>query len=174
MALNSILLLGFVSGVTALEKIILMLILLTGFGLNVMYLLGELIFTYLEIYRHQFQFSTRLKKIKYLLDDWKVAKDVKKRTIKYYKLYWEKRRGINNVPTAFGFLPLSLRKEVMVDIFWEALRHSPLLADMDMPFKRSLSLCMTNEFFLPGDFIYKIGEYKHKMFFVVSGIIQVS
>lgn len=164
---------GVINGVTVLEKIIVILILLTGFVFHMMFFYGELTAGFLQIYRHQFEFTTRLKKIMYLLDDWKVNKSVKKRTVDYYKLYWEKRSGINTMPNAFYLLPVSLRKEAMVDIFWEALRHSSFFCSTDVSFKRSLSLFMTNEFYLPGDFIFKAGEPKNKMFYVVTGKIQV-
>ena len=77
------------------------------------------------------------------------------------------------MPHAFDLLPLSLRKEITVDIFWEALRHSHLFGNEDISFKRSISLVMKNEFLLPGDYMYKLGEFKTKMYYVTSGIVHV-
>lgn len=134
---------------------------------------GELTAAFLQIYRHQYEFTTRLTKIMYLLGDWQVKRRVKKRTVEYYKLYWEKRSGINNIPKVFYYMPISLRKETMVDIFWEAIKHSSFFCNVDLSLKRSLSLRMNNEFYLPGDFIFKAGEPKTKMVYVVSGTIQV-
>lgn len=78
------------------------------------------------------------------------------------------------MPEVFNKLPEALKKEVAVDIFWEALRHSPMFADMGMSFKRAVSLQMKAEFYLPGDYVYKFGEIKGKMIYIVSGILQVN
>ncbi|GJQ67840.1 hypothetical protein Trydic_g16604 [Trypoxylus dichotomus] len=61
----------------------------------------------------------------------------------------------------------------MVDIFWEALRHSPFFQNADISFKRSLCLHMVSEFHLPGDFIFKAGEHKNRMVYIVTGEIQL-
>lgn len=66
-----------------------------------------------------------------------------------------------------------MQKEVTLDIFWEALRHSQLFSAQDMPFKRAVSLEMKSEYYLPGDYIYTLGKVKSKMIYIVSGILQV-
>lgn len=96
------------------------------------------------------------------------------RTLEYYNTLWNKRKGISGTPNAFKLLPLPLQKEVTLDIFWEALRHSHLFTHTEMPFKRALSLEMKSEFFLTGDYVYRLGEIKNKMVYIVSGILQVT
>ena len=58
----------------------------TGFVVHIMIFFGELTAGFLQKYRHQFEYTTRLKKITYLLNDWGVDKTVKKRTTEYYKV----------------------------------------------------------------------------------------
>lgn len=77
------------------------------------------------------------------------------------------------MPSAFRLLPLPLQKEVTLDIFWEAIRHSHLFANAEMPFKRALCIEMKSEFYLVGDYVFRLGQMKNKMVYIVSGILQV-
>ncbi|XP_022919020.2 uncharacterized protein [Onthophagus taurus] len=164
---------GVIYGENNYEKILIIIMMSIGFIYQHVVLAGELLATFLRKQRHKFTFSSQLKKIIHLLDDWRVKRDVKRQTIDYYKVYWERRSGIGSMPSAFNLLPFSLRKEITVDIYWEAFRHSKIFSELDTPFKRSLSLKMKSEFYLSGDYLYRVGEPKNKMIYILSGTVQI-
>lgn len=144
-----------------------------GYFLNVTWFFSELTTVFIKKKRKQHSFKSRLKQIKYLMDDWQVSKEMRNKTLVYYNELWTRRNGYKDIPAIFYKLPRSLQLEVNMDIFWEALRHSHVFNSVDIPFKRELSSKMKSEFFLPGDFIYKKNEPKNKMVYIVSGVIQV-
>lgn len=134
---------------------------------------GELTAAFIQNYWHHNEYTSRLKKIVYLMNDWNVDKEVQKKTIEYYTVFWERRLGMRDIPEAFDLLPVSMRKDVTVDIFWESFRHSHLYAETSIAFKRSISMVMKNDFLLPGDYLFRVGQLKTKMVYIVSGVVQV-
>lgn len=108
-----------------------------------------------------------------MFDDWNIDATLKHRTVEYYNTLWGRRSGIVNMPAVFNMLPAPLKKEVTVDIFWDAMNHSALFKNQDTAFKRALSLEMKSELFLPGNYVFQSKQFKSKMVYVVSGVLQV-
>ncbi|GJQ83461.1 hypothetical protein Trydic_g8587 [Trypoxylus dichotomus] len=147
--------------------------LLLGFTLHMMVYVSNLISIFKKDNMNYFEFQTQVDKIVGLLNEWEVDDELKQKTVEYYKVFWQQRQGLKEMPEMFNLLPTSLKKEVTVDIFWEALRHSHFFAKTDMSFKRSVSLVMKSEFLLPGDFLFRVDELKTKMVYIVSGVVQI-
>lgn len=145
-----------------------------GFSLHIMLFLSDLIATFKKEHMNYFEFETRVSQIMGLLEEWEADDELKQKTVDYFSVFWQKRYGLKDMPEMFNLLPTSMQKEVTVDIFWEALRHSHFFASTDMSFKRSISLVMKSEFLLPGDFLFRVDELKTKMVYIVSGVVQVS
>ncbi|KAI4460643.1 cyclic nucleotide-gated cation channel subunit a [Holotrichia oblita] len=165
--------LGPVYGITPTEKIFVLIIIFCGFFLFFMIFFGELTAAYIQSYWHHYEYTARLKKIVYLLNDWRVDREVQKKTIEYYTVFWERRLGMKDMPVAFEMLPISMRKDITMDIFWDCFRHSHIFESTSMAVKRSISMVMKNEFLLPGDYLLKTGQLKTKMVYIVSGVVQV-
>ncbi|GJQ76175.1 hypothetical protein Trydic_g1919 [Trypoxylus dichotomus] len=72
-----------------------------------------------------------------------------------------------------GKIPHSIIKEVSLDLFWPAFKHSHLFRNQEVPFLRSLSQKMDYRFFLPGEPLCRKDIPKSRMMYVVSGIIQI-
>ncbi|KAI4455199.1 cyclic nucleotide-gated cation channel subunit a [Holotrichia oblita] len=138
-----------------------------------MVFVSHLIATFKKDHMNYFEYETQVAKIMGLLDEWDADEDLKKKTLDYYSVFWQKRSGLRDMPEMFNVLPTALKKEVTVDIFWEALRHSHFFGGTGMSFKRSVSLVMKSEFLLPGDFLFRIDELKTKMVYIVSGVVQI-
>lgn len=147
---------------------------LIGYFNHMVYFFGHLTVGRMRNLRRQHEYSRRAKQIQRILDEWEVKKDVKKATLEYYKALWTYRSGIKDMPKCFNILPAPMQKEITCDIFWEALRHSSIFSDCELPLKRAISLVMKSEFYLTGDYVYKIRHYKTKMIYIASGIVQVS
>lgn len=146
---------------------------LMGFVIHNLIYYGQLTRAYAKLFRRQFLFVDNFNSIKKFLADLEIDDEWRKKTVEYYSVFWEMRCGIKKMPQIFCLLPTPLQKEVTVDIYWEALRHSHLYGQEDISFKRALSLEMQSEFFLPGDYVYRLDKLKSKMVYIVSGILQV-
>lgn len=150
-----------------------MAVMLIGYFNHIVYFFGHLTVGRLRNLRRQHEYSRRAAQIQRILDEWDVKKDIKKRTLEYYETLWRSRSGIRDVPQCFNILPIPMQKDITCDIFWEALRHSSIFSNTDLPLKRAISMAMKSEFYLPGDFVHKAGHFKTKMIYIASGIIQV-
>lgn len=146
---------------------------LCGFLNHIVYFFGQLIIGRMKQFRRQQEYSRRITQIKKALDEWNTDEEIKERTMEYYSTLWSQRSGIKHMPKSFNLLPTPMQKEVAVDIFWEALRHASLFTNVELSFKRAISLVMKSEFYLPGDYVHKTGHLKFKMIYIVSGILQV-
>lgn len=147
---------------------------LIGFIIHFMLFFAHLTETFKKLYRRQFTFIDNLDNIKKVLEELNIEKDWRHKTIDYYSIFWDKRSGIKDLPQIFERLPIPLQKEITLDIYWEALRHSHLFGEEDMAFKRELSLKMKSEFYLSGDYIYLMNDLKSNMIYISSGVLQVN
>nr|XP_022913398.1 uncharacterized protein LOC111424186 [Onthophagus taurus] len=92
---------------------------------------------------------------------------------KGFKIYWEQCRGYSRSKNIFIILSPVMFSEILMDISWPAFKHSKLFRSMNLPFLREVSLYMEQIYLLPGEIIYRKGELKQKMIYVVSGTISI-
>ncbi|KAK9693403.1 Cyclic nucleotide-binding domain [Popillia japonica] len=121
----------------------------------------------------QFHFSSKLGVIGRMLDDWDVSRNTKEEVIEKYNKFWGKKYGNKVMPLSFHNLPKSFRGDSTIDIFWYCFKHSYLLRDLDFPALKNLSLRMKHEFYMPGEYLYKCGQFKTKMYYIVTGVVEV-
>lgn len=164
---------GEIYGVTAAEKVLFLGTMVIGHLMHYMFFLGSLIISNINQQRRHYTYVRRIKNIKTVLEVWRIDNELKKLTLNYYDKLWERYSGIKYMPSAYELLPTPLKKEVTLDLFWDALNHSYLFQNEDVPFKRALSLEMKSEFYQPGDFVLKINQFKTKMIFISSGVLEV-
>lgn len=160
--------------VTNTEFFLFLSVMIIGHLMHYMIFLGNLIISYVNQQKRHFYYVKRVKDIKSMLEVWKIKTKLKNLTLNYYDILWERYSGIKDMPTAYELLPLPLKKEVMLDLFWDALNHSLFFQDEDISFKRALALEMKCEFYQPGDYVIQINDFKTKMFYISSGVLEVS
>lgn len=97
---------------------------------------------------------------------------LKKTFHEYYRIFWKVRSGARQ-PDVSDILPENLLAEINLDLSWMALKHSRLFRDEELHFLHHLSSYVKHTFMIPGELIYKRNEFKTKMIYVVSGIIQI-
>lgn len=156
------------------EILLFILAMLIGFTLDMLVFKGCLIAAFKRSNNNYNEYKIRTSAIMKLLEGWNTDAKLMTKTTEFFDVFWEKRNGVSSMPAIFQRLPVAVQKEVTVDMFWNAMRHSHIFAGLDMSFKRSVSFMMRNEFLLPGHFLYKRGELKSKMVYVVSGVLQVN
>ncbi|PSN49319.1 hypothetical protein C0J52_04267 [Blattella germanica] len=86
--------------------------------------------------------------------------------------FWKKRFGVKIFDLA-SLLPTVGIREVCLDIYWAAFKHSHVFRNMDVSFLAVVATHMRYDFCLPGDVIFRQNELKSKMIYIVSGVIQV-
>lgn len=164
---------GEIYGVTEVELIFFFSIMLLGHLIHYMFFMGSLIISSSNQQRRHFNYVRRIKNMKNVLEVWRIDNNLKNLTLNYYENLWTRYSGIKYMPTAFELLPTPLKKEVMLDLFWDALNHSQLFQNEDVPFKRALTLEMKSEFYQPGDYVIEVNHFKRKMMYISSGVLEV-
>lgn len=162
-----------IHGITASEKVLFLATMILGHLMHYMLFIGSLVISNFNQQRRHFHYVRRIKNIKTVLEVWRIDSVLKRLTLNYYDNLWERYSGIKYMPSAYRRLPTPLKKEVMLDLFWDALNHSYLFQNEDVPFKRALSLEMKSEFYQPGDYVIGVNYYKTKMIYISSGILEV-
>lgn len=89
-----------------------------------------------------------------------------------YDQHWSQERGVDpNV--AFRYLPLSLRSEVLMQIYGSIVRDIPLFECAPDEFIHMLSASVSLQVFPEGEYVYRRGHLGDTMFFVVSGTVSL-
>lgn len=160
--------------VTAFESALFLSAMILGHILHYTNFVGNLIISNMSHQRRHFYYVRRIKDIKNVVQMWRIGAKLKSLTLNYYEILWERYSGIKYMPLAYELLPVPLKKEVMLDLFWDALNHSHLFQDEDISFKRALALEMKSEFYQPGDYVRQINDYKKRMIYISSGVLEVT
>lgn len=122
---------------------------------------------------HKFKFKNVILQVSKELDILKIPKYIIKPTLEFYDTFWSKRNAYNDSRDMFTILPSAMYLEIKLDMCFVALKHSQLFRDADVSLMRFIASVMSQKFLLPGELIYERDEYKNKMIYVVSGIIQI-
>ncbi|GJQ67376.1 hypothetical protein Trydic_g8263 [Trypoxylus dichotomus] len=164
---------GVISISSAPEYYIYSITMLVGCLMHVMIFFGELTAQHIQKFKHQLDFSKRLSIIIEMIRDWNTDEESQKKTVERYSKYWEMRQGMKDAPSIYKTLPLAMQKEVALDLFWDCFIHTQLFDECEMNFKRSLSLHMSTEFYLPGDYLFYPNQLKHKLTYLASDNCQI-
>lgn len=161
-------------GVTSPDDIALIIIsTFCGYLFTIMIAYGELTSVYVKKLTRHFQFTWKYHIIEKYLDEWDVPQQNREKLVIFYRDFWKRRRGIIKLPKVMNLLPINLQKDILLDLSWEALKHSHLFAGEDMAFKKALSMHMIHKYYLRGDIIFKTGNTRSEMIYINSGIVQV-
>lgn len=90
----------------------------------------------------------------------------------YYAAFWKTRHGVLNSAQIANILPEIRQSEIQLDLSWKCFQHSQLFRGEELHFLHHLATYVQNSFKSAGEILYKKGEVKSKMIYVVSGIVQ--
>ncbi|XP_017786630.1 PREDICTED: uncharacterized protein LOC108569554 [Nicrophorus vespilloides] len=155
------------------EYIICTILIILGFNVQMVIFVAKLTSAYIHQQLMYFAFKIKMQVTAMFLEDLNVDEGLRQRAMEYCDKLWMLRYGNLTTPASFMMLPISLQKDISIDIFWDALQHSQLFEEVSMSLKRVISLKMRNIFLMPGTYLYKKGQIKSQMIYVVSGNIQV-
>lgn len=122
---------------------------------------------------HKISYVHRYNIIKLRHEMFKSPEYLKQCSEQVFKLTWKHCQGYDESTEFLGILSPALHNELLIDISWPAFQHSKIFRNMDLPFLRHISKYMKQHFFLPDEFLIRKNEWKNKMIYVVSGIIQL-
>lgn len=156
------------------ELIVMVFTIFVGYLFHIMVAYGELTSVYIKRLTRHFEFTWHFHVIEKFLNDWNLSQTLKEKVLQYYHDFWKRGRGFKKIPNMVQVLPINMRKEIEVDLAWEALKHSHLFTTESMAFKKALAMYMQYKFFLPGDIIFRTGDTRSRMLYLNSGIVQVT
>ncbi|XP_017775298.1 PREDICTED: uncharacterized protein LOC108561757 [Nicrophorus vespilloides] len=161
---------GFLVHRNVYESLILMIFMMIGYSMHAIVIIGHMTKVLLQKISRQYDYKRLLNQFNTILSD---QPHLRNRIQSFCKVLWTQHGGIIYRPSSVHLLPMSLKKEIYLDIFWDAFNHSHLLKHLDICVKKEISLVMSNEFYLSGDYIMKVNTQKRKLIYIVSGIVQV-
>jgi voltage-gated potassium channel len=90
----------------------------------------------------------------------------------YYAYLWENHLGYDE-STVLADLPDSLRTEVALFLRRDYIEHAPLFQGASHELVREMALQLRPVVFTPGDFIFRVGQYGHNMYFISRGTVEI-
>ncbi|RZF41808.1 hypothetical protein LSTR_LSTR005270 [Laodelphax striatellus] len=132
-------------------------------GLGIAFFISSII----GFHRHQYKIREYIDINMQYLEGYK-EKEVKD----YYNTFWHVWSGLQTCPL-LEELPLCLQKDLLTDIYWDAIEHSNVLRHFDISIKRHISLFMRSKFLQPGDYIYRKGEIRYAFYYITHGVVEV-
>ncbi|GJQ80203.1 hypothetical protein Trydic_g23779 [Trypoxylus dichotomus] len=128
------------------------------------------------LFAHNFMLTTKYMKEfkKQNLLQWKNYHNSFRHTVlNFFREKWQHTQ-INQWKTIpSGRIPDVLIRDILLDITWDAFKHSHLFRHESAFFLRYLSVKMKLECFLPGELVIRRDKSKAMMIYIVSGILQV-
>ncbi|XP_071053159.1 uncharacterized protein [Onthophagus taurus] len=135
--------------------------------------LSEIAFEFFQKHIQGVSFANTYNNVIVKQKKWKSPRHLQQATRVYFRNVWKDRRGYPETNFADENLPYSFKSEMMIDVSWLAFQHSHLFNKQPLPFLREISKYIKQEFKLPGEMIYKRGQWKDKMIYIVSGTLQL-
>lgn len=154
------------------RRIVILVAMLAGYVVLYGLMVPLLIFTFIKFLRPLFEVSNRLRRLRKFAGNMIDTKELREKTVKHFKAVWTYGRG-EEEPEIMRQFPLALRKDISVDIHWEALRHSDVFRDVSNGCKRTMALAMKTDFIVPGTQLEAIGDKKRRMIYIASGVLQI-
>lgn len=135
--------------------------------------MGLILADFMSYISNKFRFRNMLHKCKLMMDLMNVPKPLVDEAVECYNLWWEKNKALTFSNSVFDVFPDGIRREVRLDMYCVALKHSKLFRDCDLYLMRYLTSMMTQKFYYGGEVIYLRGEVKKKLIYIVSGVVEV-
>ncbi|KAK9685889.1 Cyclic nucleotide-binding domain [Popillia japonica] len=135
--------------------------------------LGTTTVFFINTAAHKVIYVHRYNVIKLRHEMFKSPDYLKQSSEEVFKLTWKNCRGYDEDTEFLNILSPALQNEILIDVSWPAFQHSKIFRNMDLPFLRHVSKYMKQTFILPNEFLIRKNEWKNKMIYVASGIIQL-
>lgn len=154
-----------------LQLIYTMVVMILGVGVYG-YLIGNIasIIANLDIARSHHQ--EKMQKLTAFMRYRKLPEPIQTRIRDYYNYLWESRRGYDEV-SVVGDLPESLRADVSLHLNKEVLEKVPMFRGGSAEFIRELVMELRPYICVPGDFVFRKGEFGDRMYFISKGSVEV-
>jgi hypothetical protein len=101
-----------------------------------------------------------------------IPTQLQKRIRDYYSYLWTQRLGYDEAAVLASLSP-SLMREVSLFLKHDILQKVPFLKDASEEFVAEIVLQMRAIVYTPGDYVVRVGEVGHEMFFVSNGTLEV-
>ena len=114
-----------------------------------------------------------LEKVSAFMNYRDIPSALQKRIRNYYRYMWEKRLGCDE-SEIISVLPATLQMEISLFLKKDIIEKVHLFQGASDDFIKEVALEMRPVVFMPGDYIYKIGEKARDMYFISRGTLEVT
>lgn len=143
---------------------------------------GQLACLSMSKIKYRFFFAHNFVLINQYLNEWKKQNSIQWRNyhasfrntvINFFRVTWQNRETNTWKEVPVGRVPQVLINDVLLDICWDAFKHSHLFRDRGTFFLRYLCSKMKLDCYIPGEIVIRRNRNRSMMIYIVSGIVQV-
>lgn len=98
--------------------------------------------------------------------------ETRRRIQDYYTHVWQERLGFDE-SQFLETLPSGLRREVEMHLKQQVLRRIPIFSSLPTEFVDAVALSLKPDIYVPGEFICRAGEEGDRMYFLITGVLEV-
>lgn len=98
--------------------------------------------------------------------------ETRRRIQDYYTHVWQERLGFDE-SQFLETLPSGLRREVEMHLKQQVLRRIPIFSSLPAEFVDAVALSLKPDIYVPGEFICRAGEEGDRMYFLITGVLEV-
>lgn len=162
---------GDITAATSAQRLYVIGIMMIGVGVYG-YVIGNVASLLTKIDPAKAHFLENMEKLNAFMRYRSIPASLQLRIREYYYYLWEKRLGYDEAKI-IDSLPQSLRTEVSLFLKQEFLEKVPIFKDATDEFMRDIAVQMTPVVFAPGDYVVRVGEVAHAMYFINRGELEV-
>jgi len=118
-------------------------------------------------------YHENMERLKTIVSNRGLPPHLQRKIKEYYDYIYSRSYSGSDEQALLATLPASLQHEVQISLKQEIIRMIPALADSPENFVRDIAGELRTEIFIPGDVIFEEGANGDKMFFLLSGELEV-
>ena len=113
----------------------------------------------------------RLQEVKNYMNEKNLNGNLQRRVKKYYEHYLSQRSAFAE-DNILDELTARLKNEVLLYVNRETVKNITFFGNLDEEFISHVVQIMKMQFYVPGDYVFREGEYGKEMYFVVRGTVE--
>lgn len=136
------------------------------------YLIGNLASLLTNIDVAKANFRDKMGKVENFVRFHHVPKSIQEEIHNYYQYLWENRRGFSD-SDILEELPHSLKLKIALYLNKDVIEKVPLFKHANRQLISQIALHLQPAIYLPGEYIFKAGDYGEEMYFISHGSVEV-
>jgi hypothetical protein len=162
---------GDITPQTDLEMLFAVVIMALGVGMYG-YVIGNMAHVIANLHPSRARYVETMERINAFMEYRTVPGALQNRIREYHRYRWEKRLGFDE-SAIVDDLPPSLRAEVSLFLKRDVIEKVPLFRGASADLISEIALAMRPLVYLPGDYVFRVGDPGKEMFFIGRGTVEI-